>query len=495
MGVAESSSLWASALCLTKTVQHLFIKMEKSEKVDGGMVVTLVMLAFFICLAIFFLVMRYYRELTNKWKYWDDPEHDPWRSDQTQGQLFPPYSKLDWEPLLNDNALEKMSGGTCGRKSRVASRCSSRAGSRAVSRAASRPGSRVGSRMGSRSGSIVGIQNEGCFRNMSGLPRDPDQFEFNFPPAFADFLSKGLLEEEEESSDTDLDEESQPKQFKNKTNNPTDNYGPQELSKLVFATDDKPVYRKTPAGSKSGSPERLCTDPEANLDQKKIEKTKLKSKGILKVKNESELPKKQPTSTKAVCDQSFNVAKKASTQSQTGKNESIIYSTAPLTPVKKSYQKIKKGVTENTNTKASVITKSERVSIASVHEKRETNKPSSQPTSPSPVPVPPAKKTYKKIKKTLPAKDSNKTEAVPSTPVPPSAPVASSFTAPVIPFFTPTISLSGSEISKSPPPASSPPVPPVKKTYQKMKKKPAEIIQNGSNIQASLLSKIEIPSA
>merc|ERR1712106_1032141 len=369
MGVAESSSLWASALCLTKTVQHLFIKMEKSEKVDGGMVVTLVMLAFFICLAIFFLVMRYYRELTNKWKYWDDPEHDPWRSDQTQGQLFPPYSKLDWEPLLNNNALEKMSGGTCGRKSRVASRCSSR----------------VGSRMGSRSGSIVGIQNEGCFRNMSGLPRDPDQFEFNFPPAFADFLSKGLLEEEEESSDTDLDEESQPKQFKNKINNPTDNYGPQELSKPVFAADDKPVYRKTPAGSKSGSPERLCMDPEANLDQKKIEKTKLKSKGILKVKNESELPKKQPTSTKAVCDQSVNVAKKASTQSQTGKNESIIYSTAPLTPVKKSYQKIKKGVTENTNTKASVITKSERVSIASVHEKKEINKPSSQPTSPSPV--------------------------------------------------------------------------------------------------------------
>merc|ERR1712106_280048 len=365
MGVAESSSLWASALCLTKTVQHLFIKMEKSEKVDGGMVVTLVMLAFFICLAIFFLVMRYYRELTNKWKYWDDPEHDPWRSDQTQGQLFPPYSKLDWEPLLNDNALEKMSGGTCGRKSRVASRCSSRAGSRvgsravsrAVSRASSRPGSRVGSRMGSRSGSIVGIQNEGCFRNMSGLPRDPDQFEFNFPPAFADFLSKGLLEEEEESSDTDLEEESQPKQFKKNTNNPTDNYGPQELSKLGFATDEKPVYRKTPAGSRSGSPERRCTDPEANLDQKKIEKTKVKSKGILKVKNETELPKKQSTSTKNVCDQSVNVSKKTSSQGKTGKNESITPLSAPINPVKKSYQKI------STNSKASVITKSEKVSI------------------------------------------------------------------------------------------------------------------------------------
>ena len=140
-----------------------------------GMVVTLVMLAFFTCLAIFFLAMRYYRQLTNKWKYWDDPEHDPWRSDQTQGQLFPPYSKLDWEPLLNDNALEKMSHGTCGRKSRASSRVGSRVGSRAVSRAVSRAtsraGSRMGSRVGSRSGSIVGIQNEGCFRNMSGLPR------------------------------------------------------------------------------------------------------------------------------------------------------------------------------------------------------------------------------------------------------------------------------------------------------------------------------------
>ena len=141
------------------------------------MVATLVFLAFFIFLMIFFLVMRYYRELTSKMKYWDDPEHDPWRPDQ--GQVFPNYHKLDWEPLLNDNALEKMSGGTCGRKSRVTSRACSRAGSRAVSRAGSRAasrmgsrvGSRVGSRMGSRAGSIVGIEREGGFRNMSGLPR------------------------------------------------------------------------------------------------------------------------------------------------------------------------------------------------------------------------------------------------------------------------------------------------------------------------------------
>ena len=98
------------------------------------MVATLVFLAFFIFLMIFFLVMRYYRELTSKMKYWDDPEHDPWRPDQ--GQVFPSYHKLDWEPLLNDNALEKMSGGTCGRKSRVNSRACSRAGSRAVSRLA-----------------------------------------------------------------------------------------------------------------------------------------------------------------------------------------------------------------------------------------------------------------------------------------------------------------------------------------------------------------------
>ena len=111
--------------------------------------------------------------MTNKMKYWDDPEHDPWRPDQ--GQVFLSFPKNDWEPLLNDNALEKMSGGTCGRKSRVASRaCSragSRAGSRAVSRMGSRVGSRVGSRMGSRAGSIVGIEREGGFRNMSGLPR------------------------------------------------------------------------------------------------------------------------------------------------------------------------------------------------------------------------------------------------------------------------------------------------------------------------------------
>ena len=115
--------------------------------------------------------MRYYQELTTKMKYWYDPEHDPWRPDQGQGFLNLTGKNSNWEPLLNDNALEKMSGGTCGRKSRVTSRACSRAGSRAVSRMGSRVGSRVGSRMGSRAGSIVGIEREGGFRNMSGLPR------------------------------------------------------------------------------------------------------------------------------------------------------------------------------------------------------------------------------------------------------------------------------------------------------------------------------------
>eukprot|EP00091_Calanus_sinicus_P009237 TRINITY_DN21715_c0_g1_i1.p1 TRINITY_DN21715_c0_g1~~TRINITY_DN21715_c0_g1_i1.p1 ORF type:complete len:112 (-),score=20.14 TRINITY_DN21715_c0_g1_i1:76-411(-) len=109
--------------------------MEKRGEVDGGMVATLVFLGFFIFLMIFFLVMRYYRELTTKMKYWDDPEHDPWRPDQSQGFLNLTGKNTNWEPLLNDNALEKMSGGTCGRKSRVTSRACSRAGSRAVSRA------------------------------------------------------------------------------------------------------------------------------------------------------------------------------------------------------------------------------------------------------------------------------------------------------------------------------------------------------------------------
>ena len=121
------------------------------------MVTTLVILAIFLALLVLFLVMRYYREMTDKSRYWDDPEHDPWIAGQAKE--VPRYPKADWEPLLNDAALEKMSHGTCGRKSRV------------VSRAVSRASSRAGSRMGSRCGSIVGITGEGGFRNMSGLPR------------------------------------------------------------------------------------------------------------------------------------------------------------------------------------------------------------------------------------------------------------------------------------------------------------------------------------
>ena len=71
------------------------------------MVTTLVILAIFLALLVFFLVMRYYREMTDKSRYWDDPEHDPWIAGQAKE--VPRYPKADWEPLLNDAALEKMS--------------------------------------------------------------------------------------------------------------------------------------------------------------------------------------------------------------------------------------------------------------------------------------------------------------------------------------------------------------------------------------------------
>ena len=97
------------------------------------------------------------------------------------------------------------------------------------------------------------------------------------------------------------------------------------------------MYRKTPAGSRTGSQER---NPEPKLDHKELAMTKLKSKGILKVQNETESSKTLHPSSKTVSDKSVNAAKKPFTQNRTGKNDSVTSSAAPINPVKKSYQKI-----------------------------------------------------------------------------------------------------------------------------------------------------------
>eukprot|EP00092_Neocalanus_flemingeri_P014874 GFUD01016064.1.p1 GENE.GFUD01016064.1~~GFUD01016064.1.p1 ORF type:complete len:183 (-),score=49.76 GFUD01016064.1:422-970(-) len=141
---------------------------DKQGEIEGGTVAMLVLLVILIFLLVFFCLMPYFRAMFKRWKHWDDPENDPrWNTEHFQFSTSP---KLDREPnynRLSNSTLDKLSNG----------------GTSSIR----------GSRMGSRVGSRVGINMEGSFRNLSGLPRDPEQVEIKIPPSFADFLNQGSV--------------------------------------------------------------------------------------------------------------------------------------------------------------------------------------------------------------------------------------------------------------------------------------------------------------
>eukprot|EP00092_Neocalanus_flemingeri_P010280 GFUD01011076.1.p1 GENE.GFUD01011076.1~~GFUD01011076.1.p1 ORF type:complete len:456 (+),score=148.83 GFUD01011076.1:124-1491(+) len=140
--------------------------MGENEEMEGGMIATLVLLGILILLLAFLCLMNYFRARSQRLKHWDDPENDiRWNP-----KKYPPTSpKLVREPnynRLSNSSLDKMTT------------------EEIISMGMSRMGSRVGSR--------VNLNREASFRNLSGLPRDPDQVEIKIPPSFADFLNQGL---------------------------------------------------------------------------------------------------------------------------------------------------------------------------------------------------------------------------------------------------------------------------------------------------------------
>ena len=279
----------------------------------------------------------------------------------------------------------------------------------------------------------------------------------------------------------------------------------------MFTTEDKKVYRKTPAGSRTGSQERYCTKAVPDQAPAKDEivtvansktlhtevvennvKSSNKSKGILITKNErnSENFKQEKlrrvsntsaaASAKAVC---LDKVKNTIPVDESEKIDPPAPTAAA--PVKKTYKKIKKVKTDNTAAKESDKDKSVNAVVTFEIKKKETNPSSETPLQPntlepaSPtVPLVPPKKTYKKIRKTALSKESTK------------AAVAS--TSPSLPVSSPTSP--SAAISSTPiPPSASHPVPPVKKTYKKIKKK-SETCQNDADVIVTPLNTCSLPA-
>ena len=72
----------------------------------SGMIVTLIIMAVFIILALVFCVVYYYRKLVAKWNYWDDPENDTWRQEMGQEQVSP---APQWKSLLAEGTIQNLS--------------------------------------------------------------------------------------------------------------------------------------------------------------------------------------------------------------------------------------------------------------------------------------------------------------------------------------------------------------------------------------------------
>ena len=170
----------------------------------------------------------------------------------------------------------------------------------------------------------------------------------------------------------------------------------------MFSSEEKKVFRKTPVGSRSGSAERKYDETQDKASTNDV--NKLRSKGILKVKNEKKPPEKPNPTLKPL--QTSNKTK----LSPILNNETIVInemdkkdSDTALTnpPAKKTYKKNKK----NLPVKPSIMITSGVESVAPVHgENAPVTVPDLSLNTTSSVmssdTLQQTKKTYKKIKKT-----------------------------------------------------------------------------------------------
>jgi len=262
-----------------------------------------------------------------------------------------------------------------------------------------------------------------------------------------------------------------------RSKNQPNTYAPQELSKIVFSSEETKVYRNAPAGSRSGSKERNNSerkDKETTTTNDDSGVKILKSKGILKKKNERDPVEKSKTTLKSPQTISKTMPPPIMNNKSIVENVTETKDSVAKAPIKKTYKKNKK----NLPVKPSIVITSEIETVAPVHNETDpvtSHGSSSSTTSPITTDISSdtllqTKKTYKKIKKSKLPKESQciiLSEESSSSTAEPTGAISSSATNSIS-----SSSNSGTldvEIRMTP-------VPPAKRSYQKR-----GALQNGTN--------------
>jgi len=235
-----------------------------------------------------------------------------------------------------------------------------------------------GSSMGT---STSGINRGDSFRNNSAMPRFPDQVEFKLPPSYDDLFSKGVGEEQGDSQPLYVPaEDSQEKGLVNSQYR-EESSGP-----------DKAHQIKTAMRKQQATPAKVA--PEKDQD-KKVSKVTTTSPKTNKITT-SEMNKVQPKPNIAAKVESITTSTPSTASSQppsvAKRNSKVINKPNNVATKPVANTGIPSLVTSNTVNKTSQVS-------------TENN----QTTAKSP-PVAPVKKTYKKMKKTVPTEESVKSD-------------------------------------------------------------------------------------
>jgi len=230
-----------------------------------------------------------------------------------------------------------------------------------------------GSSMGT---STSGINRGDSFRNNSAMPRFSDQVEFKLPPSYDDLFSKGVGEEQGDSQTLyTVSEENQEKGLVNSQYR-------EESSKPDKAPQIKKMLRKQQSAS---------IKPDKPAPEKDQDKTVLKTvtpAGQKTNKISTEINKLQPK---------LNTTAKAESSSATPSSQ-------PPTAAKRNSKVINK--LNNVSTKPAVTTGKLDPLTSNLVDKPGPIATENSKNSAQSIPVAPVKKTYKKMKKTVPTEGS-----------------------------------------------------------------------------------------
>jgi len=299
-----------------------------------------------IVVIIFCCALPFYRALEKRWHHWDDLGNDP-RWDVENFQFSPTSPQMSRDPKYNRLSI-----------------CSTD----------------NGSSMGT---STSGINRGDSFRNNSAMPRFPDQVEFKLPPSYDDLFSKGVGEEQGDSQPLYAASED------NQERGLVNSQYREESSRPDKALQIKKMLRKqqeTPS-----EPAKVAPEEEQDKKVKKITTTSQKTNKIT-----TEINKVQP---KPIIT--------AKVESRTTNNTPLKSSSPPPSVAKRNSKVINK--TNNVATKpVANMGKPSPVTSNTVDKISQFASKNNQ-TAQSP-PVAPVKKTYKKMKKTVPTEESVKSD-------------------------------------------------------------------------------------